>query len=219
MPDDSEAKADCYAEHERAGMVRFQQFKAWLLHPLLVALARYHVTGDHISVLSTVIGLAFCPLYFWSPAAAFGCLLGHLLLDGLDGPLARFRNIASRRGSFTDTMGDQTVVTATTITWMYTQAHPALGLPGIELVAGGTYIFLYTIVVAFAMIRNAMSIPYGWVLRPRNFVYGWLFLEAFLFTWPPLGFLAGSADYFVWFCNVVLAIKLVTGFVQIRNRL
>ena len=46
--------------------------------------------------------------------AALVALSLHVLIDGLDGPLARHLGIASRSGSFTDTMADQVVVVATT---------------------------------------------------------------------------------------------------------
>ena len=89
----------------------------------------------------------------------------HVLLDGIDGPLARHLGVASPRGSLTDSFVDQIVVTATTITVM--SACPEQ----LSVWAGGTYIFAYTLVMAFAMVRNALKVPYSWVVRPRFFVY------------------------------------------------
>jgi phosphatidylglycerophosphate synthase len=196
-------KADCYSARERAAMVWTQQLRSRLLAPLLKLLAACGVTPDQLTLLSLAAGLAFCPLYFVSPPAAMVLLALHVLLDGLDGPLARHTRVASHKGSFTDTMSDQLVVVATTITLMY--AHV------IGVTAGGAYIFLYTVVVLFAMVRNVLAIPYSWLVRPRFAVYAWMIVETY--CWP------GSIDYVLWLFNVLLAVKLLTGFIRIRQRI
>ena len=184
-------------------MLRTQAWRNRFLQPLLVLLTRLHITADHLTLLSLLAGLAFCPMFFWSKWAAFGMLALHVLLDGLDGPLARHNGTASRKGSFTDTLTDQSVVVASTITLML--AHT------VSIVPGGLYIFLYTVVVVFAMVRNAMFIPYSWVVRPRFFVFAWLAIE--------IGFWPGSTNYLLWVCNGLLAWKMLTGFVHIRKKL
>jgi len=213
MNDASDSKADCYSAQERAGMVRYQQFKDWLLEPMLAAMTRCRISADFVTGVSTIAGLAFCPLYFWSAPWAYACLAVHLLLDGLDGPLARHSGSASRSGSFTDTVGDQLVVIATTVTWMYAKT---ISQPGIDIISGSVYLSLYTVVVAFAVVRNSMGIPYTWLLRPRNFVYAWFLLESFVLIDTQF---AGSVVYFIWFFNAILAVKFVTGFLSIRAQL
>jgi hypothetical protein len=61
------------------------------------------------------------------------------------------------------------------------------------------------------MVRNAMEIPYSWVLRPRFLVYGWVLVEAFF--WP------GTINQVLWLINTVLIWKLLTGFVHLREQL
>ena len=194
---------DCYSAGERGWMEFGQRLRATALAPLLRVLAALRVTPDHLTLLSLLAGLAFCPLYFQSVAWALVALLLHVLLDGLDGPLARYLGVASRRGSFTDTMSDQLVVTATTITLM------KVGVIGVA--AGGVYIFVYGIVVAFAMIRNAMKIPYSWLVRPRFVVYVWMMVE--VWWWP------GTIEYVLWIASVLLGLKMISGFLRIRKAL
>jgi phosphatidylglycerophosphate synthase len=184
-------------------MVQGQQLRARFLSPLLRLLEFLRVTPDHLTFLSLIAGLAFCPLYFRSPEAAFLALVLHVLLDGLDGPLARHLGIASRRGSFTDTMADQLVVTATTITLM------KAGVIGIA--AGGVYVFVYGIVVAFAMVRNAMAIPYSWLIRPRFIIYLWMPLEVWWWS--------GTIEIGLWIASSLLAAKMFSGFLKIRKAL
>ena len=84
-------KVTCYSEGEDGFMRKSQDYRGSLLRPLLVLLARYGVTPNHLTLLSLLSGLAFCPLFLWGQTlASFAALFAHVVLDGLDGPLARF---------------------------------------------------------------------------------------------------------------------------------
>jgi hypothetical protein len=100
-------------------------------------------------------------------------------------------------------MSDQLVVVASTITLMSTHI--------IGVLPGSIYVVTYTVLMLFAMIRNALAIPYSWLVRPRFFVYIWLVVETYA--------LPGTIDYVLWFFNALLTLKLITGFVRIRRRL
>ena len=126
-------------------------------------------------------------------------------LDLMDGALARHTGTASRRGSFTDSVCDQIVVVATTVTLMATSS------PIIGIWPGGVYIFVYTMVVVFAMVRNALAVPYSWLVRPRFIVYAWFIIELYLF--------AGTINYVLWLFNGLLAWKMTTGFLRIRRQI
>jgi hypothetical protein len=78
-------------------------------------------------------------------------------------------------------------------------------------VAGGLYVFFYTLVVVFAMIRNSLAIPYSWLVRPRFFVYVWILIEVY---WLP-----GTIDYVLWAFTGLLMIKMASGFIKIRCKL
>jgi len=201
---DSEPSADCYSAGEREAMEWFQKLRGWLLGPLLTLLDRWGTTQNHVTLLSTLVGLSFCPLYFWSKPAAFIAIGLHVILDGIDGSLARHLGVESRKGSLTDSMADMVVVVGTTVTLMATPQHV------IGVYAGGLYIFLYTMVMVFAMVRNALRIPFSWVVRPRFFVYGWFIVETY--------FWHGTIDYVVWGFNLLLAIETLTGFFKIRRK-
>lgn len=196
-------KADCYSDGERAWMMRTQEVRARLFAPLMRVLAKCSVTPDHITLMSLLAGLAFCPAIFYSPPLAFGLLALHVFLDGFDGPLARHLGVDSPKGSFTDSMADQTVITATTITLM------CMGT--IDLLPGSLYLITYTVVVLFAMARNVLHDPYSWLFRPRFYVYIWFIVETY---WLP-----GTINYLLWGCVAVLGLKTLTGFVGIRRNM
>lgn len=201
--ENTDLKTDCYSADERRAMVLSQKLRAQFFWPLLKLLDACRVTPDHITLLALIVGLAFCPLYFQWRWAAFVALAIHVLLDGLDGPLARHKEVDSRGGSFTDTVSDQIVVVATTITLMFAGT--------VSIPAGGAYIFLYTTVVVFAMVRNSLAVPYSWLFRPRFLVYTWMLVETWLWS--------GSLEFVVWACNLLLAGKMITGFIRIRRQI
>jgi phosphatidylglycerophosphate synthase len=204
MQNDAKPRINCYSSDEAGFMRSAQELRARILHPLLGVLEARSVTADHVTLASLVAGLAFCPVFLWgSPAVAFGLLLLHVLLDGVDGPLARFTKRASNRGSVTDTAADQVVITCSTVTLIHAGHVGAW--------SGGLYLFLYGVVVLFALVRNALAIPYSWLVRPRFIVYAWMPVEVYL--------LRGSLDPLLWVLTVLLAVKAVTGFVRIRRSL
>ncbi len=184
-------------------MHRWQEIRAVALGPLLEGLTRTGITPGMITFASLICGIAVYPSFFITLPLAFALLLAHVLLDGLDGPLARHQGAASRAGSFTDTMADQIVVTLVSV------AAIKAGWAGIE--AGVAYLITYAAVVTFAMVRNAMAIPYSWVVRPRFLVYLWLPLEAYL--WPD------TLEMVLWLCSGLLGMKVVSGFFKIRHGL
>jgi phosphatidylglycerophosphate synthase len=200
-----EPKADCYSANERAAMIWGQQLREWWLGSLLTTLVAWRISADFITALSLVSGLGFCACYAVSKSWAFLFLGLHVFFDGLDGPLARRSGVASRAGSFTDSTVDQIVVAASTATMMMGVSPP------IDVVAGSYYVFVYTLVVVFAMVRNAMNVPYSWLVRPRFIVFAWFVVETWF--WP------GTINYVLWFFNVILTWKMLTGFRTIRSSL
>jgi phosphatidylglycerophosphate synthase len=203
-PDPGTAGINCYSGGEGDFMKWGQDLRGKWLRPLLSGMAQVGMNANHLTLLSLLTGLAFCPAFLLGkPILSFSLLLLHVLLDGLDGPLARFQGKASNRGSFTDTMADQLVVTAAAIT-MIQSGHA-------DTWPSGLYIFFYTVVVAFAFIRSAMATPYSWLFRPRFLVFIWYVVELY---WLP-----GTLDWVLWASSGLLAVKCLTGFLRIRSRI
>jgi phosphatidylglycerophosphate synthase len=203
-PSAVDVKIDCYSGGESDFMDWSQSLRGRLLAPFLGRLAAVGIRANQLTYLSLLAGLLFCPFFlFGLKPVAFGLLMLHVLLDGLDGPLARYRGHASNRGSFTDTAVDQLVVTASALTMMHA------GYAGIW--CGGLYVFFYAVVVGFAFARNALAAPYSWLFRPRFIVYAWFVVE--VYWWP------GSLEWVLWGAGGVLALKALTGFLTIRRKI
>jgi phosphatidylglycerophosphate synthase len=187
-------------------MERYQIAKGALLSPVLHWMTTVKMTPDAVTVFAGAIGLVFVP--FWmldQKAVALVFLLVHVLLDGLDGALARHQKVASSRGSFTDTFVDQIVVTGVTIAWI------AMAPITLNIVIGVIFVFSYVLVIALAMARNSLAVPYAFLVRPRYFVYAALALDGLLATNATVGVLAVS--------DALLAVSSVTGFLVVRRQL
>jgi len=210
--------ADVYSAGERSWMAQYQAFKQRLLQPLLTWMSQRRVRPNHVTLVAWICGLAFCPLYLstdyaWTAVAAYVFLVLHVILDGIDGPLARAEGVASPAGSFVDTLADQSVIALTTLT--YIQAD-LLGRPGLGVFAGGCYLFLYTIVVAMAMVRNALHRPYAWLLRPRYLVYGLMFLECLLWGVSSMALVSEGT---VWLISIYFVVMIVVGWRALRQHM
>lgn len=199
-----ETKGDCYAEGERGFMDWNQSLRGRMLGPLLQSLDDHGVTPNTLTLLSLVTGLLAALFLPFLKILALVFLLLHVLLDGIDGPLARFTGTESKKGSFTDTASDQVVVFAVMLALVSMNAASSL--------AAMVYVFSYTVVVGFAIIRNRLNIPYSWLIRPRFVVYAWIPVSFWLL---PLW----TLDFLLWSCNVLLVAKVVTGFMKIREKI
>jgi len=195
--------ADCYSARERGAMERSQQWREKVLRPALVAGTSMGLHPGLVTATSLASGLAFAPLWSISNAGALAVLALHVLLDGLDGPLARWQGRDSARGSFTDTVCDQLVVAAVVLTLISDQR--------LGPIPGGAFLFLYTLVVAFAMVRNALAVPYSWLIRPRFLLYAAIPVEAWLE--------AGVVTPLCVVLAILLGLKGASGFVAIRKAL
>jgi phosphatidylglycerophosphate synthase len=195
--------ADCYSARERAAMERGQRWREVCLRPALVALSRMGVRAGFITSASLVAGLAFVSMWSVSKGLAVALLALHALLDGLDGPLARWQGRDSARGSFTDTVCDQLVLAGVVLTLVADGRLAAT--------AGGVFLFLYTLVVAFAMVRNALGVPYSWLVRPRFVVYAAIAVEVWLH--------GGVMTPLCAVLAAMLGMKGASGFVAIRRTL
>jgi phosphatidylglycerophosphate synthase len=195
--------ADCYSARERRAMEQGQRLRETILRPLLTGLSRVHVRPGAVTFASLASGLAFIPAWPASRPAALALLALHVILDGLDGPLARWQHRASARGSFTDTVCDQLVLAGVVVTLMADSL--------LSTWSGGAFLFLYTLVVAFAMVRNAIGIPYSWLVRPRFFLYAAILIELWLQN--------GMLNALTWCLTALLALKAASGFLAIRRAL
>lgn len=163
---------DYFGEKEALKQQKFKDKRDTALRPLVAVLTKSGIRPDHITYFSLLLFFIACMVVM--PYPILGGILGFLycLLDGLDGPLARYQNSQSKAGSLMDIFADQVGV---------------IVLPILSVVYFDTnfifaYMFglFYIIEIFLLTILNALKINFGFVLRVKYFYYG-LFLLCAIF--------------------------------------
>lgn len=157
-----------FAESEQAGQERFQKIRDGLLGPLVRVLIRCHVTADLISLMSLMQLVPFGYLVLTAEtsqqigvASIFVWL--HVVLDALDGPIARTTGTAGPAGAFTDMCVDHSGMLITTC--ILTAAE------FVNPTAAVAYVSSYTVAVAFTIWLNMIGHPFKLVIRTKYLLY------------------------------------------------
>ena len=150
------------------------------LHTPVVLLTSLGIKPNHITLFAVFLILIAVGVVMDNPI--LGGLLGlfYCLLDGLDGPLARYQNNASKGGSLVDIFADQVGIMILPIfAVLYFDANFIFA-----------YIFglFYIIEIFLLTILNDLKIEFGFVLRVKYPYYFLFLICAFLHT-----------DYITWF--------------------
>jgi len=128
------------------------------LAPVVTALLAMGVRANHITLLGLACAMAGAVLLLDHPGAASVAVVVHLLLDGLDGPVARAQQTPS--SPLLDHVGDAAVAGV-----IACGASLRFGIPlWIPLVV------LITYALSALLVAQSKSSVY-WVLRPRIVIY------------------------------------------------
>ena len=98
--------ADSYSSVERLVLGPFRRIARAVLLPLVWGLARAGIPPNAVSLAQIPIGAGVWLLIPPAPRAAWGLFVGALILDGLDGALARHTKTASTYGALVDQVSD-----------------------------------------------------------------------------------------------------------------
>jgi len=187
---------DSYSAFEHKFIGAFRQRLLWVTRPLISLLAR---TGVHPHALSAsqipggFILLALVPAY---PRLAFVLLLVLLLIDGLDGALARATGKASAFGGLVDQYCDhirEVTVVAGMALW-----------GGLALLPAVLYGLIYIGLNLTVYLANAYHAPVPWAVKSYLVVYPALFL----YLWFGVDWLTAAVVLSELLMLVVIAIGL-----------
>ncbi len=182
-----------YSDSEALLLYPWQRLRQVVLLPLAAMLDALHITPDMLSWASVILGAGFFFLARLRFDIAFWLLVASVLLDAVDGVLARYHRVPSSKGAFTDAFCDEAVVALTVggLVWEGS-VNPVLGL---------VFVYLYTMLVTLLVIHQMLAVSSHWIIRPsRMLLYAfvgiyyffhenWLdgLLWAYLFALPMLG--------------------------------
>jgi len=148
----------------------FRSTRDRLLRPLIDTLIAWRVQPDGISALGMVCLVPFGFLVALAPptpavmTAACVLLALHVLLDGIDGPIARRMGKDGPGGALVDMMCDHCGMVVVTL---------QLGLAGlVDPNIGALYIITYTLMIVFTVWLNALGRSFQLIFRSKYFLYG-----------------------------------------------
>jgi CDP-diacylglycerol--glycerol-3-phosphate 3-phosphatidyltransferase len=160
--------SDSYSSAERKLIGPFRQRLLLATRPLVLLLARLGVHPNVLSASQVAGGFAVLALVPGNPRAAWVLFLAVLLLDGLDGALARATGKASAFGALVDQYCDHireiTVVGGLAL-W-----------GGLAILPAVLYGLLYTGLNLTVYLANAHGAPVPWAIKSYLVVYPALFL-------------------------------------------
>jgi phosphatidylglycerophosphate synthase len=153
-----------FSTEEAAYQNAFGAWRQRQFSPLLKALDAVNASPDTLSVLGMAVTLLLPLSFTLAPAWCVVAYMLHLLLDGLDGSLARYQGTASQRGAYLDVVADHTslIVTVLTLQWF------GIGDP--------FWVLLYTVgylvlVVHFVLMNTRGNSPTIPVVRTKYFLF------------------------------------------------
>ena len=164
-----------FSESEQQSQQRFKQLRDSLLNPLVRGMSAIGLTPNLLSLLGLLVLVPFVWLLLQNsePAQvrlAFWFLILHVVLDGLDGPLARHQGKSGPAGTLVDMVCDHLGMVVVSITLIQVGLlHAALG---------SVYVFLYTTSVVFIVVLNQIERPFRFVFRSKYVLYGILLIYA-----------------------------------------
>ncbi len=131
-----------------------------------------NIMAKHLTLLSFILMLAFFPLFFrlkWWPAALL-TVLAHIMLDALDGPLARHSETASQSGALADMLNDISgmAIVGLTLIFLGNESNPGLV---------ATYIVVYLYLTIFVVVLNLTGTQLPWIIRTKYFLFLFVFMK------------------------------------------
>lgn len=196
-------KDTIYSAAEMVAVRKLNKAKIFFLHPLVTFLDKIKVTPNMVSVFSAVtVVVAFIfsylfvnPIYF-----VIGIWL-HLILDSIDGTLARYQKTNSSTGAVVDSVCDHFgVVSASAFTYLF------MIVDGVNMLI---FVILYSLLMAIILYLLKNKSSYAFVLRPRLYLYIAMTIDVF--------WLIHITHYIVLIASMIMLVEVILGIIKILS--
>lgn len=173
MTDKKKPSLHYFSDKELDKEVKFANFRTKILHPVLKILDSLKIKPDHISYFAILLLIPYSIYFTSNPKLAVLLIWVYVLLDGVDGSLARYQKTSNNGGSFTDIVCDQlglVVIVYNLLVYNFLNIH-----------VGYWYSILYLIMIVFSVIQNSLKIKMQLLIRTKYVVYlmhsVWAFMQ------------------------------------------
>jgi phosphatidylglycerophosphate synthase len=152
-----------FSKKEKEKMNKIKDTRTNILLPISKFLKGLGLTANMVSYIGFFILIGFIYFVTKNPILASFFLLAHVLIDAFDGPLARLEKKDGDSGAFTDIICDHTGMVIVVCTLIFINL--------VNAVLASIYIYIYTIMIIFIIIRNRLKVPIKFVLRTKYYIY------------------------------------------------
>jgi phosphatidylglycerophosphate synthase len=190
-----------FSSSEKNFILRYESWRSKIFLPISKFLSFFGVKADHLSYIGLLILILFIVFFKTDPVLSVLFLFLHVIIDAFDGPLARHTKQDGDAGAFTDIICDHTgmfVVVSVLTYFRLLDVLPAL-----------IYVYLYTIMIVFAIIKNRIKEPMRFIVRTKYYLY--LLYGIFVF------FDMNFFDEAIWIFIILMTPSVVFGFVSLKK--
>lgn len=199
--------------HEDRGLVhdlnvKSQEIRGRFFLPILRRLDLLGVSGNMITNFRLILGFVFFYLFFKS--MYFGAILSllTLILDAVDGPLARFQDKASDRGKFLDVFVDRIVYSFIICLFFWLNTNPYLVV---------YHLLIIPLVYVLASVKNGETLKSDWIIKLRPKLTYVIVLPALAF-YAFVFFAFDFLDFSLWISNALATGLSIYYYIYIQVR-
>ncbi|MFW5745947.1 MAG: CDP-alcohol phosphatidyltransferase family protein [Nanoarchaeota archaeon] len=181
----------------------FANLRDKVFSPLFPLLKMAAVRPGHISLLGFLSMVVAALVAVRSPYASVGFLLLHLILDGIDGPYARYLGVNDAAGALTDVVVDHAALFIFVGMLLWIGIAPALLLYA--------YSILYAVMVVLVVAGNLIGVQTFFQVRTKILLY------ALYIIWILLGWELFSLFFLI--SVILMAIDIPCRFLLVKKHL
>jgi len=184
----------------------FRTFRAKNYKPILAILNSAGLTANHITNFRFLGAIIFPFWFYYRPVSASIFIVIIILLDTVDGALARFQKKALDKGKFLDVFTDRIVHSSIIFIFLWLGA-------GVHLVA--YQLIIMPVAYLLSSIKKGESLPTDWIIQiyPRlSWVSLWPIIAFFALIWFKVDYLNES----LWLSNILASIMSLYYFITIQ---
>ncbi len=185
-----------------------QEARLVLMRPLLKFLTKIGLTADILTNLRLALAVLFFYIFYLDKIIGSIFMLAVLLLDAIDGSLARFQEKQSDRGKFLDIFADHLVHIFIVFTFFASGASPFLI---------AYYIFIIAVVYLLGVIKKEELGKSDWIIKPYprlSYIKAIVVIPFFLFNFWQIDVL----DYSLIAAGAIATILAVYYYIYIQIR-
>lgn len=161
-----------FSQAEDSIYQRFQRMRDRFFKPVCAFLSKIGLKADHLSYFNLVLVVPFAYFLNKSPFISFGALVLSVIVDSLDGCLARYQKDENNAGALLDIAADHFVLFSFVLVLIYAKT--------IDGFWGAAYAVNYLLMITLVLGMRSLNLHVFPIVRSKYYLY--LLWALFIFT-------------------------------------